>query len=122
MILIIGPAFGGKRGYAKKLMDLPAFSKGKLLTEVQELPFLTSGKNVSVEQIIEIADELCREGEILTASETGSGIVPMDTDSRLKRELQGKLVLELARRADAVVRVYYGIPEGIKGAPELSGI
>ena len=140
MILIVGPAFSGKSAYARKLLprltgeqdkdvphtgidgdieesvDAPGYERDCLLTEVQEL----AGRGMDETDIKALADSLCARAEVLTASETGAGIVPMDEDMRRLRENQGKLLSELADRAGCVVRVFYGIPEVIKGkAPEF---
>ena len=62
-----------------------------------------------------LADSLCERASVLTASETGAGIVPVGAGARRIRENQGRLLQMLARRADSVVRVFYGIPEVIRG-------
>lgn len=153
MILIIGPAFSGKREYAQKILEREFHGKGVILTEVQEMipgegPDMRAnsfsdepGKRseeddrkrvpdghsetefrmsemdlrMSVEHL---ADDLYRRAQILTASETGSGIVPLGADQRRKRELQGYLLSALAQRAERVVRVFYGLPEVLKDENE----
>ena len=89
------------------------------LTEVQEL----ADCSMDEPDIKALADSLCRRAVVLTASETGAGIVPVDADMRRLRENQGRLLSELSERADCVVRVFYGIPEVIKGqiSEALSG-
>ena len=45
------------------------------------------------------------------------GVVPVDKNERAAREAAGRLGCLLAQRADAVVRVFCGIPVYLKGAP-----
>ena len=42
-------------------------------------------------------------------------MVPVDREGRAAREAAGRLACLLARRADAVVRVFCGIPVVLKG-------
>ena len=44
-------------------------------------------------------------------------VVPVDKNERAAREAAGRLGCLLAQRADAVVRVFCGIPVYLKGAP-----
>lgn len=118
MILIIGPAYSGKREYAQIILrkrpggdGAAGETQGRLRTEVQEL--VTAKMDET--DLRRLADSLARSAEILTASETGAGIVPVGEDIRRIRESQGKLLSLLAARADTVVRVFYGIPEVLKG-------
>lgn len=117
MILIIGPAFSGKREYALRILrreedQCPEkASSANLLTEVQELV----SEDMDEGQLRALADSLCERGRILTASETGAGIVPVSYRERRIREMQGRLLCELSGRADIVIRVFYGIPEVLKG-------
>ncbi len=114
MILIIGPAYSGKREYARRIFSEKTGREAlpeEILTEVQE-PVL---EEMDEEALTALAGTLCRRAVILTASETGAGIVPIEKAMRKKRENQGKLLSLLASRADSVIRVFYGIPEVIKG-------
>ncbi len=61
-----------------------------------------------------LADELAAR-EIVIASETGGGIVPIDPAERKAREAAGRLSCLLARRAETVVRVVCGLPQVLKG-------
>lgn len=135
MILIIGPAYGGKAEFARQILkssqsggtadtcisaeDHPDAGSdlqsdicpdSAILTEVQDL---ITDETVD-EDIPALAEGLCKKARILTASETGAGIVPIDPKERKRRELQGKLLQELAARSEEVVRVFYGIGERIK--------
>ena len=76
----------------------------------------------AAEQIAE-AKRLCLSGERLPRSlVTALLAIPTDSEEcealgRAAREAAGRLGCLLAQRADAVVRVFCGIPVYLKGAP-----
>ena len=51
----------------------------------------------------------------MIATEVGGGVVPVDPAERAAREAAGRLSCLLAQRAEAVVRVFCGIPTVLKG-------
>ena len=51
---------------------------------------------------------------ILISDEIGNGIVPMDAFERKYREKTGRILIELAKQADEVVRVVCGIGQKLK--------
>ena len=59
----------------------------------------------------------CRP-EIVVCDEVGAGIVPLDPFEREYREAVGRLCCQLAGEAEAVVRLYCGIPSVIKGGKD----
>lgn len=51
---------------------------------------------------------------ILISDEIGNGIVPLEAGEREYRERLGRILVELAKRADSVERVFCGIGQRIK--------
>lgn len=51
---------------------------------------------------------------VIISDEIGNGIVPIDAFERAYRETTGRILIELADRADEVVRVICGIQQRIK--------
>ena len=51
---------------------------------------------------------------IIISDEIGNGIVPMEHEEREYREMTGRLLCELANKADRVERIVCGIGERIK--------
>ncbi|SHJ58814.1 bifunctional adenosylcobinamide kinase/adenosylcobinamide-phosphate guanylyltransferase [Hespellia stercorisuis] len=51
---------------------------------------------------------------VLICDEIGNGIVPMDQTERAYRERLGRLLIELAKRADRVERIICGIGQRLK--------
>ena len=56
-----------------------------------------------------------RGRQIVIASETGCGVVPIDPLEEERREAAGRLSCKLAASADVVIRVVCGIPCFLKG-------
>ena len=120
MIFVTGPRFSGKRTYIQKALGLSdAVFARKASCEVQELLRDLGGADMS-RQIRELADRLC-EKEIVTASETGCGVIPLDAGERAFREAAGRLSCLLAERADVVIRMCCGLPEILKGKEAMTG-
>ena len=121
MILVIGGTASGKRTFAQSLgftcedgavatrESSGALSCSSVVLEAQELVW---GETVDPAALA----EALAEKELVTCTEVGCGIVPLDGQERLWRERAGRLTLALADRADAVVRVVCGIPVVLKGA------
>ena len=60
-----------------------------------------------------LAEQLCRK-EVVIATETGCGVVPIDAAEREAREAAGRLSILLAKRAQKVIRVWCGLPESLR--------
>lgn len=108
MIFITGPLFSGKRHYAMELLGCgEAGLSRRAALDVQELA-------ANCDDLPALARELARF-EVVTAAEVGGGVVPMDPGERAAREAAGRLAVLLAQEAQAVVRVFCGIPTLLKG-------
>ena len=114
MILITGPLCSGKRRLAERLLEQygaeDASAGKKYAGEVQTL----AEKAGSREELEALADRLAGF-LVVTASETGCGVIPADRAEREKREKEGRLCCLLADRASAVIRMCCGIPSVLKG-------
>lgn len=75
---------------------------------------LTEGRTPEeiLRELLHFADE--RGACLFICDEIGNGIVPMDVFERTWREQTGRILCGIAARADAVWRVYCGIPQQIK--------
>lgn len=100
MTFITGPLFSGKRTFAASL-------SGSRIFEVQAMA-------AAAPDLETLADELAAY-DIVTATEVGGGVVPVDASERLAREKAGRLACLLAARASCVVQMFCGIPTVIKG-------
>lgn len=108
MIFVTGPLFSGKQEFISGVLGWSEadFSK-KAVRDVQDL----AGK---ADDLNSLASELANY-EVVIATETGCGVVPVDKEERRCREAAGRLACLLAEKADTVVRVCCGIPKVLKG-------
>ena len=51
---------------------------------------------------------------VIVCDETGCGIIPGDKDQERSREITGRLMCELTKRAGSLIRIYNGIAEELK--------
>lgn len=108
MIFVIGPLFAGKREFIRAALELSGEELERCAVwDVQELA-------ATAPDLDALADELA-QNQIVIATETGGGVVPMEAEARQAREAAGRLACLLARRADTVVRVCCGLPQILKG-------
>ena len=131
MHVIIGGAYNGKRKYVMERLgnrpyeiyegEIPegAFSKQEyvVITDFEKL--VLSHRNHDELEIAELIarslKQLARQTNVICiCNDIGRGIVPMEKEQRFIRDACGRVYQRLFQEADAVTRVWYGIPEVIK--------
>lgn len=125
MIFVIGPLFSGKQDY---IMQALGWSETdfleKAVRDVQNLAAEAAEAAEAVEtshsplddlqeKLRSLADRLSQK-EVVIATETGCGVIPLDPRERRNREAAGRLSCLLAERAETVVRICCGIPQVLK--------
>lgn len=114
MVLIVGGEGSGKRsfaetlGYAPEQMADGVLDARPVIYHVEKLVF------ADAEHAPELLEPLC-EKAVVICCEVGSGVIPMEYETRLAREATGRLCVRLAQRAECVVRMVCGIPTVLKG-------
>ena len=122
--IIMGGAFQGKTHYATKTYP------GLELTDGFNCPLDEIGNCVAINKFHSFTRRWLLEGrtkealltilgkneniQLLISDEIGYGLVPIDDFEREYREFHGRVMTELAERADRVERVVCGIPQRIK--------
>lgn len=106
MIFVTGGIASGKRTYVQSLGAAAEDT-------VYDAQLLVTGGETDA-QVAQLADELAAHA-VVVAVEVGSGIHAADAAQRAWRERAGRLSVELAARADTVVRMVCGIPVVLKG-------
>lgn len=122
--IIMGGAFQGKTQYATKTYP------GLELTDGFNCPLDEIGNCVAVNKFHSFTRRWLLEGrtkealltmlennrnlQLLISDEIGYGLVPIDDFEREYREFHGRVMTELAEKADCVERVVCGIPQRIK--------
>lgn len=114
MVLVIGGLAAGKREYVKRTFGYrdedfadAVLDDRPVLYNLQDLAAKT---DLPEEELV----ERLLQKDVVICNETGNGIVPVDKAERMARELTGRLCIQLAARADKVVRVICGIPQVLK--------
>lgn len=122
MIFVIGPLFSGKQDY---IMQALGWSETDFLEKaVRDVQNLAAEAAEAVgtspsplddlqEKLRSLADRLSQK-EVVIATETGCGVIPLDPRERRNREAAGRLSCLLAERAETVVRICCGIPQVLK--------
>ena len=117
MIYIFGPYAAGKReyvreafGYTEADFSTKAEDNCRVLYDAQQLASKVGNRP---EELEKLAEQLCRK-EVVIATETGCGVVPIDAAEREAREAAGRLSILLAKRAQKVIRVWCGLPESLR--------
>jgi len=122
MIVVIGPLFSGKQDY---IMQALGWSETDFLEKaVRDVQNLAAEAAEAVEtshsplddlqeKLRSLADRLSQK-EVVIATETGCGVIPLDPQERGTREAPGRLSCLLAERAETVVRICCGIPQVLK--------
>lgn len=123
MILIFGGAYQGKTDYARDEFNVkdifscaggeePDFSAG-CVTDIEEF-VLECAKNGTEAKDFFVKHEDEWKDSVLVISDMSQGVVPMDSRLRAAREMNGRLMVYLAGRAEEVHRVFCGIGKRIK--------
>ena len=125
MHVIFGGAFNGKRAYVEKKVqgrtvqwidvtkESPVLSPNIEIVVVYGVEYLKEDKLKPLLVLLEKWDE---QGELIViATEIGRGIVPMDASMRQLRDDVGRFYQQLFAKAESVTRIWYGIPQMIKG-------
>lgn len=136
MYIILGGAHNGKRKYTEKLIEqLPAkeliVCEGHLpnMENINEneryiisnfeqiiLPYLNEPEEKVALQIFEQLLQIAGRAELFcVCTDTSRGVVPLEKEARQLRDTCGRLYQMLCNEAQTVIRVWYGIPQILKG-------
>lgn len=136
VILVVGPCASGKRTYAlscgyapEDVIDIALLLDNTISSDSAEasIRFFDWLRQMEGSVVCDvhllakcdcdvdrIADVLASKDMVL-CTEVGAGVVPIDKGDREFRERAGRLSVELANRAEKVVRMVCGIPVVLKG-------
>lgn len=113
MILVIGARASGKLEHVKSLgysnTDIAngVLDGRKVVYNLQNVVFRNP------ENAPNLLEELLQK-EVVVCDEVGSGVIPLKRQERLAREATGRLCIQLAQRANRVVRLVCGLATVIK--------
>ena len=136
MYVILGGAHNGKRAFVKQ--QISKFDQQKVHEYDGELPnvkpardneiYIISGfekmirphieqpEELVAQQIFERIFELAQTNQVYCiCTDTSRGVVPLEKEARQLRDTCGRLYQMLCAHATTVTRIWYGIPQQIKG-------
>ena len=131
MHIVFGGAFNGKRQWVKELVGNRehVWLEGELPDETA--PFVVVAgleewvraqleNGMDEQKIRNLVDgAVCKQPfnrQLWILTDMNRGIVPVDPLERQLRDVIGRLYQELFKKAEQVTRIWYGIPQTIKGA------
>lgn len=123
MILIFGGAYQGKLDYAKenfhlnKICDCTVAAEPDLsvdcLCNTEEFVMNCVKAGIEAREWFEAREEQWKD-KVIVVTDVSQGVVPIDRDVRAFREMNGRLMVYLAGKADRVIRVFCGIGKDMK--------
>lgn len=129
MVLIFGGAYQGKLEYALEnfgLSENDVYNCGesagldlsfKVINNLEKFVMACVKDGLEAKELLdEYGDALT--DKIIIVTDISQGIVPMNPDERSWREMTGRTMLYLSRRADKVIRVFCGLGQEIKSQGE----
>lgn len=132
MVLVVGAEFCGKSEFVKERFGIEEIIDGKDCSKEDILNAkAVCNFNLFIKRVLrnegifnsayeDYFDKLLKEilaknkDCIIITNEIGLGLVPIDSFDRLYREMTGRICTRLAKEAEEVYRVFYGIGTKIK--------
>ena len=114
MILIIGGAHCGKRGYAAATFG---YAFKQMSDQLDDAPVLYDLQALLRNQDFQALLPTLLQKRAVICNEVGCGVVPIDDNERAWRERVGRACCALAQLAERVIRVQCGVGIVIKGEP-----
>lgn len=131
MELYIGGAFQGKLEYVKSLYNsrnpqIYGRNDFEKLLSLENQDAIWNDFHLTIKNLLEknenqekIASQVFsiieKNPEIkIISCEIGSGIVPIEKSDRIWRDFSGHLLVQIAKKAEKVVRIICGLPQRIK--------
>lgn len=132
--LVIGGRAQGKSAYVKKkyphavcLDERDLTGDGRLPVEDQTQEIILwdhfhlcvrtwQQAGMTMDEMQDRIEEICRACEhlVIISDEVGNGVVPLQKEDRVYRDLVGNLLIEIASKAERVDRIICQIPQQIK--------
>lgn len=108
MILVIGGISSGKRDFVLENFDYKVDDFSENIND--STPVLYDLQNI---ENLDNIESLLKK-DVIICNEIGCGIVPTDKKEREHRDFIGKLLIDIAKNATEVYRVYAGIGQKLK--------
>ena len=128
MILIFGGAYQGKLEYAQKTFQkdgrqvyvcrreqaqITPAPETEIIYGLEDFVWACCHSGKDAKDLLQNQKEMLKD-KILIACDVSQGIVPMDREERVFREMMGRTLTWLAAEADQVHRVFCGLGQRLK--------
>lgn len=136
MHVILGGAHNGKRAYVEREIlkfekidvlyfdgalpsnELQPLGKCIIISQFEKIlePFLNEPEQIIAQEIFSQIKQLEKYNNVYCiCTDTSRGVVPLEKDARQLRDTCGRLYQLLCAHAKTVTRIWYGIPQHLKG-------
>lgn len=136
MHVILGGAYNGKRNYVETMLqkrsDIAVYDISGEIPNIKAISekdtvvisefetivqaMLEQREEVVAEMIAKQLMELNKHVEVICiCTDMSRGVVPLEKEVRQMRDTCGRVYQKLCQEADTVIRVWYGLPQVLKG-------
>ncbi|WP_033541785.1 bifunctional adenosylcobinamide kinase/adenosylcobinamide-phosphate guanylyltransferase [Planococcus sp. CAU13] len=137
MQIVFGGAFNGKRQFVKQQLKVEecswyegqcpeSISKPAVIAGLEKWVKLQLQNEVSEENIMQhikkVSQQAASSEQIWILTDMNRGIVPIDPIEREMRDVIGRIYQHLFAEAQQITRIWYGIPQIIKGADHCENL
>lgn len=137
MQIVFGGAFNGKRHFVKQQLKMDEWSWYEgVCPESTGKPSVIAGLEIWVklqlqygvseeqimQQVVRISQQAGTSEQIWILTDMNRGIVPIDPVEREMRDIIGRIYQHLFADAQQITRIWYGIPQIIKGADHCENL
>lgn len=123
MILVFGGAYQGKLDYVRESLcegiewdcneGAPDFN-ADVIYGIENFVMRCVENGVEAADYFKERKNLWQGDKILVLTDASAGVVPVDRNLRDFREMNGRLMIYLAKEAEKVIRVFCGIGKQVK--------
>lgn len=137
MQIVFGGAFNGKRQFVKQQLKVEEWSwyEGQCPESISERTVIAgfekwvklqlqneaSEENI-MQQVKKVSQQAGSSEQIWILTDMNRGIVPIDPVERELRDVIGRIYQYLFTEAQQITRIWYGIPQIIKGADHCENL
>lgn len=124
MKVIVGGAYQGKLDYARETLGIRTYTvcdenvakidcSADAVDHLERFTLACTRQGVDATAYLEERREQL-EGKVIICTDISQGIVPMEKELRAWREMNGRALIYLCRRAEQVIRIFCGLGQQLK--------
>lgn len=124
MKVIVGGAYQGKLDYAKEILGVRTYTvcdenvaeldcSADAIDHLERFTLACARQGIDALAYLEEHREQLK-GKVVICTDISQGIVPMEKELRAWREINGRVLIDLCREAEMVIRVFCGLGQQLK--------